>query len=63
VAAIFALIDQTQITPTAQDGRHGLVNPTLYSLAAVLWIGSRRCCSPCSQARDSDSVGLTAAGF
>jgi subtilase family serine protease len=34
VAAIVALIDQTQISDTLTDGRQGLLNPTLYSLAA-----------------------------
>jgi subtilase family serine protease len=34
VAAIIALIDQTQISATLSDGRQGLLNPTLYSLAA-----------------------------
>jgi subtilase family serine protease len=35
VAAILALIDQTQISPTRTDGRQGLVNTTLYTLAAT----------------------------
>jgi subtilase family serine protease len=35
VAAIVALIDQTQISTTVPDGRQGLLNPTLYSLAAI----------------------------
>jgi subtilase family serine protease len=35
VAAILALIDQTQISSTLSDGRQGLVNTTLYSLAAT----------------------------
>jgi subtilase family serine protease len=34
VAAIVALIDQTQISAGLSDGRQGLLNPTLYSLAA-----------------------------
>jgi len=34
VAALVALIDQTQISDTLTDGRQGLLNPTLYSLAA-----------------------------
>jgi subtilase family serine protease len=34
MAAIIALIDQTQISSTLTDGRQGLLNPTLYSLAA-----------------------------
>ena len=34
VAAIIALIDQTQISATLTDGRQGLLNPTLYTLAA-----------------------------
>lgn len=34
MAAIVALIDQTQISNTLPDGRQGLLNPTLYSLAA-----------------------------
>jgi subtilase family serine protease len=34
VAAIVALIDQTQISSTLTDGRQGLLNTTLYSLAA-----------------------------
>jgi subtilase family serine protease len=34
VAAIVALIDQTQISSSLPDGRQGLLNPTLYSLAA-----------------------------
>ncbi len=34
MAAIVALIDQTQISSTQSDGRQGLVNTTLYSLAA-----------------------------
>jgi subtilase family serine protease len=35
VAAIVALIDQSQISNSSADGRQGLLNPTLYSLAAV----------------------------
>ncbi len=35
VAAILAMLDQSQITPTAQDGRQGLVNPLLYGLATA----------------------------
>jgi subtilase family serine protease len=35
VAAIVALIDQTQISVTQPDGRQGLINPRLYNLAAV----------------------------
>jgi subtilase family serine protease len=35
VAAIIALIDQSQISTAVPDGRQGLVNPTLYSLAAI----------------------------
>jgi subtilase family serine protease len=35
VAAIIALLDQTQITSTQADGRQGLVNPMLYQLAAT----------------------------
>jgi hypothetical protein len=34
VAAIIALLDQTQITHAAADGRQGLVNTLLYQLAA-----------------------------
>jgi subtilase family serine protease len=33
VAAIIALLDQTQITPALLDGRQGLVNPMLYQMA------------------------------
>jgi subtilase family serine protease len=35
VAAIVALIDQSQISAAVPDGRQGLLNPTLYSLAAT----------------------------
>jgi subtilase family serine protease len=35
VAAIVALIDQTQISSSRPDGRQGLLNPTLYSLAGI----------------------------
>jgi subtilase family serine protease len=35
VAAILALIDQTQISSTQSDGRQGLVNTELYSLAVI----------------------------
>ena len=35
VAAIVALIDQSQISSAQADGRQGLLNPTLYSLAAT----------------------------
>jgi subtilase family serine protease len=35
VAAIVALIDQSQISTAVPDGRQGLLNPTLYSLAAA----------------------------
>jgi subtilase family serine protease len=35
VAAILALVDQTQITSALPDGRQGLVNPKLYALAGV----------------------------
>jgi subtilase family serine protease len=35
VAAIVALVDQTQISSSLPDGRQGLLNPTLYSLAAT----------------------------
>ena len=34
MAAIIALIDQTQISSVVPDGRQGLVNPALYALAA-----------------------------
>lgn len=34
VAAIIAMLDQTQITPAVKDGRVGLVNPLLYQLAS-----------------------------
>lgn len=34
VAAIIALVDQTQISSAAPDGRQGLVNPVFYALAA-----------------------------
>jgi subtilase family serine protease len=35
VAAIIALVDQTQISATSADGRQGLINPELYKLAAA----------------------------
>jgi subtilase family serine protease len=35
MAAIVALIDQAQISSSVPDGRQGLLNPTLYSLAAI----------------------------
>jgi subtilase family serine protease len=35
VAAIIALLDQTQISGTSADGRQGLINPALYSIAAT----------------------------
>jgi subtilase family serine protease len=35
VAAIVALVDQSQISTSVPDGRQGLLNPTLYSLAAI----------------------------
>jgi subtilase family serine protease len=35
VAAIIALLDQTQISATSADGRQGLINPQLYKLAAT----------------------------
>jgi subtilase family serine protease len=35
VAAILALVDQTQITGAQKDGRQGLVNPIFYGLAAA----------------------------
>jgi subtilase family serine protease len=35
VAAIVALVDQSQISTAVPDGRQGLLNPTLYSLAAA----------------------------
>lgn len=34
VAAIIAMLDQTQITPGLPDGRQGLVNPLFYGLAS-----------------------------
>ncbi|HTV96948.1 MAG TPA: fibronectin type III domain-containing protein [Steroidobacteraceae bacterium] len=34
MAAIIALVDQTQISSSLTDGRQGVVNPVLYSLAA-----------------------------
>jgi Pro-kumamolisin, activation domain/Fibronectin type III domain len=34
VAAIIAMLDQTQITPAVKDGRQGLVNPLFYQLAS-----------------------------
>ena len=34
VAAIIALLDQSQITPAVADGRQGLINATLYGAAA-----------------------------
>jgi subtilase family serine protease len=35
VAAIIAMLDQSHITSSQQDGRQGLVNPMLYTLAAA----------------------------
>jgi subtilase family serine protease len=35
VAAIIALLDQTQKSATSADGRQGLINPLLYKLAAA----------------------------
>jgi subtilase family serine protease len=35
VAAIIALLDQTQISAASADGRQGLINPQLYRLAAA----------------------------
>ena len=35
IASIIALVDQSQQTPAAADGRQGLINPMLYQLAAV----------------------------
>jgi fibronectin type 3 domain-containing protein len=40
VAAIIALVDQTFITTSLPDGRQGLVNPTLYQLAATEYASS-----------------------
>jgi subtilase family serine protease len=44
VAAIIALLDQTQITPTSTDGRQGLINPLLYQLAAAEYPASATQC-------------------
>ncbi|MGA2399753.1 MAG: protease pro-enzyme activation domain-containing protein [Steroidobacteraceae bacterium] len=57
VAAIVALIDQTQISSTLTDGRQGLLNPTLYSLAANEY-GSPATASACdaSQAAISNAA-------
>jgi len=52
VAAILALVDQTQITPTVVDGRQGLVNPTLYSLAATEY-GSTANVTACNASQGS----------
>ena len=52
VAAILALVDQTQITPTVTDGRVGLVNPTLYSLAATEY-GSAANVTACNASQGS----------
>jgi fibronectin type 3 domain-containing protein len=35
LASIIALVDQSQQTPAAADGRQGLINPMLYQIAAV----------------------------
>jgi fibronectin type 3 domain-containing protein len=44
VAAIIALLDQTQITPASSDGRQGLVNPMLYRLAAAEYPANESSC-------------------
>jgi subtilase family serine protease len=40
VAAIIAMLDQTQITQALPDGRQGLVNPLFYQLAAIEYAGA-----------------------
>jgi subtilase family serine protease len=56
VAAIVALIDQTQISASVPDGRQGLLNPTLYSLAAVEY-GSAATAAAC----DASQGAITSA--
>ena len=56
VAAIIALIDQTQISASQPDGRQGLLNPTLYSLGAVEY-GSAVTASAC----DASQGAITSA--
>jgi subtilase family serine protease len=56
VAAIVALIDQSQISTAVPDGRQGLLNPTLYSLAAIEY-GSAATAAAC----DASQGAITSA--
>lgn len=55
VAAILALVDQTQITSALPDGRQGLVNTTLYSLAATEY-GSAANVTACNASQGAIAV-------
>ena len=52
IASIIALVDQSQQSPAAADGRQGLINPMLYQLA-VLEYGSAANLSACNASQGS----------
>jgi subtilase family serine protease len=56
VAAIVAMVDQSQITTSSADGRQGLINPKLYKIAGVEY-GSAATLAACS----ADQGGITSA--
>jgi hypothetical protein len=54
VAAIVAMLDQSQITGSSADGRQGLINPKLYKIAGIEY-GSAATLATCS----ADQGGIT----
>ena len=52
IASIIALVDQSQQSPAAADGRQGLINPMLYQLAALEY-GSAANLSACNASQGS----------
>ncbi len=54
VAAIIAMVDQSQITASNADGRQGLINPKLYQIAGIEY-GSAATLAACS----ADQGGIT----
>ena len=55
MAAIVALIDQSQISSSVPDGRQGLMNPTLYSLAAIEYGSATTAAALCLARRHHES--------
>ena len=61
VAAIIAILDQGMSTPASPDGRQGLINPLLYSLAAAEYgspQSANNAASACSASLGSSIVAM-----